>query len=68
MKEAQRLIAVRDALREAERRAVEREFQDDRRKELEREVVKVSAEELASWFEPESAPKGAAATKKKRKR
>ena len=52
--EATRLIAIRNALRDAERREAKREFDDASRTELEREVVKVPARELASWFEPES--------------
>ncbi len=52
-KEAARLIALRDALREAEGREAEREFRGGKRAELEHEVVKVPAAELASWFEPE---------------
>jgi len=52
--EATRLIAIRNALRDAERREAKREFDDASRTELEREVVKVPADELASWFEPES--------------
>jgi len=52
--EATRLIAIRNALRDAERREAKREFDDASRTELEREVVKVPADLLASWFEPES--------------
>jgi PBSX family phage portal protein len=52
--EATRLIALRDALREAERRHVDQEFHADKRAELEREVIKVPADELASWFASES--------------
>jgi PBSX family phage portal protein len=55
--EAARLIAIRNALRDAEHREAKRDFDDAKRaeQELEREVVKVPAEELARWFEPESA-------------
>ncbi len=55
-KEAARLIALRDALREAEARGAKRDFDGGKRADLEREVVKVPAAELASWFEPEVAP------------
>jgi len=55
-KEAARLIALRDALREAESREAKREFDGEKSAELEREVVKVPAAELASWFEPEATP------------
>jgi hypothetical protein len=54
VKEAQRLIAIRDALREAETRAAHQEFAEDKKEELEREVVTVPDEELASWFETET--------------
>jgi len=54
--EAARLIAIRNALRDAEGREAKRVFADDQREELEREVVKVPAEELASWFEQEVTP------------
>jgi len=54
--EAARLIAIRNALRDAEGREAKRAFADDQREELEREVVKVPAEELASWFEQEVTP------------
>jgi PBSX family phage portal protein len=64
-REAARLIALREALRAAETRAARSQVQEDRKEELEREVVKVSADELASWFEPTSAPKKQA---KRRKR
>jgi PBSX family phage portal protein len=53
-KEAARLIAIRNALREAEAGEASREFHQTHRAELEREVVTVSADELASWFEKES--------------
>jgi len=54
--EAARLIAIRNALRDAEGREAKRAFADDQREELEREVVKVPADELASWFEQEVTP------------
>jgi PBSX family phage portal protein len=54
--EAARLIAIRNALRDAEGREAKRAFDDDKRAELDREVVKVPAQELASWFEKESTP------------
>lgn len=54
--EAARLIAIRNALREAEAGEVSRDFHQTRRAELEREVVTVPADELASWFEKESTP------------
>ena len=56
--EAARLIAIRNALRDAEGREAQRAFESDKRAELEleREVIKVPADELASWFEPESTP------------
>ncbi len=47
--EAQRLIHVRDALRAAEAREGKRATAE----QLEAEVVRVPAAELASWFEPE---------------
>jgi hypothetical protein len=45
-------------LRDAEGREAQRAFESDKRAELEleREVIKVPADELASWFEPESTP------------
>jgi PBSX family phage portal protein len=52
--EAKRLIAVRDALRDAEAREAKRTFDGDKREQLEHEVVRVPAAELASWFEPDS--------------
>lgn len=52
--EATRLIAIRDALREAEAGEAARDFHKAHRAELEREVVTVPADELASWFEKES--------------
>jgi PBSX family phage portal protein len=61
VKEAERLIALRDALQQAEAREAKQAFEDDKREELEREVVKVPAAELASWFETETAPPGAGA-------
>jgi hypothetical protein len=54
--EAARLIAIRNALRDAEAGEAKHAFDDDKRAEREREVVKVPAQELASWFEPESTP------------
>jgi PBSX family phage portal protein len=54
--EATRLIAIRNALREAEAGQAARDFHQTRRAELEREVVTVPADELASWFEKESTP------------
>jgi hypothetical protein len=57
--EAARLVALRDVLRAEEARAARAEFTATRRAELEREVIKVPAAELTSWFEPESAPAGA---------
>jgi PBSX family phage portal protein len=54
--EATRLIAIRNALREAEAGEATREFHQAQRAELEREVVTVPADELASWFEKESTP------------
>ena len=56
MNEATRLIAIRNALREAEAGQAARDFHQTRRAELEREVVTVPADELASWFEKESTP------------
>jgi PBSX family phage portal protein len=52
--EATRLIAIRNALREAEAGEASRAFHQTRSAALEREVVTVPAEELASWFEKES--------------
>jgi PBSX family phage portal protein len=52
--EAARLIAIRNALRDAEGREAARAFERDKHAELDREVIKVPAEELASWFEKES--------------
>jgi PBSX family phage portal protein len=52
--EAARLITIRDALRAAEDGANKRAFDDAKRVELDHEVIKVPAEELASWFEKES--------------
>lgn len=54
--EATRLIAIRNALRDAEAGAAARDFHQTQRAELEREVVTVPADELASWFEKESTP------------
>ncbi len=52
--EAQRLLQLRDALRAAEARGGKRAFDEAKRGELETEVVRVPAEELRSWFEPEA--------------
>ncbi|HET9621192.1 MAG TPA: phage portal protein [Kofleriaceae bacterium] len=52
--EAARLITLRDALREAEGQQAAQAFHIDKRAELEREVLKVPADELASWFASES--------------
>jgi len=54
--EATRLIAIRNALRDAEAGEAARDFHQAKRAELEREVVTVPAAELASWFEKESTP------------
>jgi PBSX family phage portal protein len=54
--EAQRLLQLRDALRSAEAQAHRPAFDQSKRAELETEVVRVPAEELRSWFEPEAAP------------
>jgi len=54
--EAARLIAIRNALRDAEAGEAARDFHQTKRAELEREVVNVPAAELASWFEKESTP------------
>ena len=54
--EATRLIAIRNALRDAEAGAAARDFHQTKRAELEREVVTVPADELESWFEKESTP------------
>jgi hypothetical protein len=59
VREAERLIAVRDALREAEGSATERDFKAAKTAALETEVVRVPAAELASWFEPEPQSEGA---------
>jgi PBSX family phage portal protein len=55
-KEAARLIAIRNALREAEAQDTARDFHQTKRAELEREVITIPADELASWFEKESTP------------
>jgi len=52
--EAAHLLQLRDVLRRAEARRGEREFRATRRHELETEVVRVPAEEMRSWFEPEA--------------
>jgi len=54
--EASRLLQLRDALREAEARGGQREFRAAKQQELETEVVRVPAAEMASWFEPEASP------------
>jgi len=54
--EASRLLQLRDALREAEARSGQREFRAAKQQELETEVVRVPAAEMASWFEPETSP------------
>ncbi len=54
--EAQHLLQLRDALRSAEGRAGREDFAQAKRSELESEVVRVPAEEMRSWFEPEAAP------------
>ena len=54
-KEAARLIALRDALREAEAREAKRDFEGSKRQELEKEVIKVPAADFSSWFAPDSA-------------
>jgi hypothetical protein len=55
-REAQRLISIRDALRDAEGRAADGDFKAARKVELRTEVVRVPAAELRSWFEPEAKP------------
>jgi PBSX family phage portal protein len=52
--EAERLLQLRDALRDAEARDGKRVFEEAKRGELETEVVRVPADELRSWFEPEA--------------
>ena len=52
--EAARLVQLRDALRAAEGRAGKQAFEAAKHDELETEVVRVPAEELRSWFEPEA--------------
>ena len=52
--EAERLLHLRDALRAAEARGGKRAFDEAKRGELETEVVRVPADELRSWFEPEA--------------
>ena len=54
--EAQHLLQLRDALRSAEGRAGQEDFAHAKRSELESEIVRVPAEEMRSWFEPEAAP------------
>jgi hypothetical protein len=55
-REAQRLIAIRDALREAEGREAAENFRTARKADLPTEVVRVPAAELRSWFEAEEKP------------
>jgi PBSX family phage portal protein len=50
--EAQRLIRLRDALREAEAHAGDQAFRETKVAKPETEVVQVPAEEMRSWFEP----------------
>jgi hypothetical protein len=54
--EAERLVQLRDAFRAAETRAGRQGFENSKRAELDTEVVRVPAEELRAWFEPEAAP------------
>jgi len=54
--EATRLLRLRDALREAEARHGRNEFSAAKRQELETELVRVPADEMRSWFEPEATP------------
>ena len=56
--EADRLLRLRDALRAAEARAGDAEFRQAKAAELETEVIRVPAEELRSWFEPEEGHAG----------
>lgn len=51
--EARRLIRLRDELRAAAGTRDQKEFAAGGRSELETEMVRVPAEELKSWFEPE---------------
>lgn len=54
--EAHHLLQLRDALRSAEGRAGQEDFAQAKRSELESEIVRVPAEEMRAWFEPEAAP------------
>jgi len=54
--EAERLLHLRDALRSAEARGGKKAFEQAKHSELDSEVVRVPAEEMRSWFEPEAAP------------
>lgn len=54
--EAERLVRLRDALREAEARTSDRTFREAKAAELETEVVRVPEGEMRSWFEPEVGP------------
>ncbi len=54
--EATRLLRLRDALRAAESRQGGAAFRAAKLEEMETEVVRVPAEELRSWFEPEVTP------------
>jgi PBSX family phage portal protein len=55
-REAERLLALRDELRRAEARTGKEQLRHVKQAELETEVVRVPAEEMRSWFEPETAP------------
>jgi len=48
-------VRLRDALREADARAGDGAFRKAKGGELETEVVRVPADEMRSWFEPEAA-------------
>jgi PBSX family phage portal protein len=52
--EAQRLVQLRDTLRQVEAEENQRRFTAAKEEEHEAEVVRVPAEELRSWFEPET--------------
>lgn len=54
--EAERLLQLRDALRNAETRADQPRFAQAKGAELEAEVVRVPADEMRAWFEPEATP------------
>ena len=51
--EAERLIQLRDALRAAEGRDGARVFRAAKAEDMEAEAVRVPADEMRSWFEPE---------------